>query len=60
MQKSYYSRLPGFTGARFFSRNPTIFNIIRWNDGTTERSSRHPAVQIGWTKVYFDRLGIIQ
>ena len=28
-----------------FSSNPTIFNIIWWNDGSTERSFRHRMVQ---------------
>jgi hypothetical protein len=37
-------------GAGVLIRNPTIFNIIRRND--------HPA--IGWSNVYFDRMGIIQ
>ena len=27
------------------SRNPTIYNIIRWDDGSTERSSRRLMVQ---------------
>ena len=29
----------------FQNRNPTIFNIIQWNDGSTERLSRRRMVQ---------------
>ena len=38
--------------------NPAIFNMIRWDDGSTamEQSSRC----VWWSNVYFDRLGIIQ
>ena len=36
-----------------YTRNPTIFNIIQWDNGSTDRSSCHLMVQ-------FDRLGIIR
>ena len=39
------------------SKNLTIFNIIRWDDESTEKSSH---CTVWWSNVYFNRLGITQ